>query len=181
MATAPRLAINATELLRVPGTVRTMVTEFPLADVDVADGRVTGAVDIDLTLTSTLDDIEVEGTVRVEWADACRRCLRPVSGPLVVAVDERYATPSDDPARPVNAAAFPIEHGQLDVSAMVREEILLAIPDAPICRDDCPGLCPTCGADLDDGPCGCDTTVRDERWTALDQLRDEIRNVGGDR
>ena len=54
---------------------------------------------------------------------------------------------------------------------MVREDVLLGVPDAPLCRADCPGLCPVCGADLADGPCDCDTTVRDERWAVLDQLR----------
>ena len=54
---------------------------------------------------------------------------------------------------------------------MVREEVLLGVPDAPLCRPDCAGLCPTCGADRNVGPCDCDTAVRDERWAALDQLR----------
>ena len=55
---------------------------------------------------------------------------------------------------------------------MVREEVLLAIPDAPLCRDDCPGLCPVCGADLQTAPCGCETAVGDDRWAVLDQLRE---------
>ena len=55
---------------------------------------------------------------------------------------------------------------------MVREEVLLAIPDAPLCRDDCPGLCPVCGADLQTAPCECETAVGDDRWAILDQLRE---------
>ena len=53
---------------------------------------------------------------------------------------------------------------------MVRENVLLGVPDAPLCRDDCPGLCPICGTDLQLGPCDCDRTERDDRWAALDQL-----------
>ena len=68
--------------------------------------------------------------------------------------------------RRVDPEAFPIEHGQLDLAPMVREEVLLGVPEAPLCRPDCPGLCPTCGADLQTGPCGCSTEVRDERWAA---------------
>ena len=74
---------------------------------------------------------------------------------------------------PRDPEAFPIENGQLDLAPMVREEVLLGVPDAPLCRDDCAGICPSCGADLNDGPCGCTTTVRDERWAVLDQLRDD--------
>jgi uncharacterized protein len=157
------LLINAAELLREPGTHRRVGAAIPMADVDVDDARLAGDVAVDVTLESTLDDVEVGGTLTVDWSDTCRRCLRDVGGPLVIDVEERYA--ADDPD------AFPIEHGQIDLRPMVRENVLLGIPDAPLCRDDCPGLCPECGADLSLGACGCATTTRDERWAVLDQLR----------
>ena len=50
---------------------------------------------------------------------------------------------------------------------MVREEVLLAIPDAPLCRDDCPGLCPVCGVDLESSPDHGHPEERDERWSVL--------------
>ena len=135
--------------------------------------RLHGDIAIELPLTSTLDDIEVVGTLTVDWSDECRRCLTPLAGPLTVEVEERYAPSSDDPGRTVDPEAFPIEHGQLDLAPMVREEVLLGVPDAPLCRDDCAGICPECGADLAAGPCGCEREVRDERWAVLDQLRGE--------
>jgi uncharacterized protein len=147
------LLVNATELLRQPGTERDLRVDVPLADVAV-----------DVSLTSSLDDIVVAGQLRVAWSDECRRCLQPLSRQLVADVEERYAPGGGEDA-------FPIEHGRLDLAPMVREEVLLAIPDAPLCRPDCAGLCPTCGADLNAGPCGCDRAVRDERWAVLDQLR----------
>ena len=122
-------------------------------------------------LTSTIDDIEVAGTLTVDWADTCRRCLRPLADSLRIHVDERYAEADETGLRRVDPEAFPIEHGQLDLAPMVREEVLLGVPDAPLCRPDCPGLCPVCGADLQSGTCDCTTEVRDERWAALDQLR----------
>jgi uncharacterized protein len=85
---------------------------------------------------------------------------------IAVAIDERYGAEPD-----ASGEHFPIVNGQIDLGPMVREEVLLAIPDAPLCRPDCPGLCPSCGAELADGPCGCDPVVRDERWAVLDQLR----------
>ena len=129
----------------------------PLDGVDVDDPRLAGDVAVDVTLESTLDDID-----RHRHADAspghdtCRRCLRPLAEPLAVDVDERYAAPTSRQRR-VDPEAFPIEHGQLDLAPMVREEVLLGVPDAPLCRADCPGLCPICGADLQAGPCDCDT------------------------
>jgi uncharacterized protein len=170
MAASP-LLVNATELLRVPGTRRTLATTVPLAALGVADDRVRGDVEIELEVESSLDDIHVSGRLAVAWTDDCRRCLRGLAEDLVIDVEERYV-PN---AAPTDAESFPIEHGQLDLRPLVREGVLLGIPDAPLCRHDCPGLCPVCGADLSAGPCGCDTTLRDERWAVLDQLRGDER------
>ena len=165
------LLVNATELLRQPGQRRPVEVAVELDDVDVVDDRLSGPITVDVTLTSTLDDIEVAGQLRVAWSDTCRRCLRPLADDLVIEVDERYAEADETGLRRVDPEAFPIEQGQLDLTPMVREEVLLGVPDAPLCRDDCPGLCPSCGADLQVGSCGCSTEVRDARWAALDELR----------
>jgi uncharacterized protein len=157
------LVVNATELLREPGTRRTIEATVPLTEVDVHDPRLAGEIAVDVTLESTLDDVEVAGALTVGWSDTCRRCLRPVGGPLVIDVDERYAVEDPD--------AFPIEHGQIDLTSMVRENVLLGVPEAPLCREDCPGLCPTCGADLAADPGHAHDAIRDERWAVLDQLR----------
>jgi uncharacterized protein len=160
------LVVNATELLRQPGSRRRVVTDVALAAVDLDDRRLTGDVAVDVTLESTFDDVIVTGLLRAGHHDACRRCLREIDDVLEVTVDEHYRvepTAADD--------AFPIVNGQIDLAPLVREEVLLAVPGAPLCRPDCPGLCPICGADLAEGPCGCDTTERDERWAVLDQLR----------
>jgi uncharacterized protein len=160
------LTVNAVELLRQPGTRRDIGVTVTLAALDIADSRLAGDVAVDVTAESTLDDIVVSGMLTVDWHDSCRRCLRPLSAPLVVAVEERYALPGAS----VDPEAFPIEHGQLDLAPMVRENVLLGVPAAPLCRDDCPGLCPLCGIDLQSERCACDPAVRDERWAVLDQL-----------
>jgi uncharacterized protein len=165
------LLVNATELLRQPGSRRDLHVEVQLEDVEAVDDRLTGPIAVDVALTSTIDDIEVAGRLTVAWSDTCRRCLRPLADQLVIEVDERYAEADETGVRRVDPEAFPIEHGQLDLGPMVREEVLLGVPDAPLCRPDCPGLCPSCGADLEHGTCDCSTEVRDERWAALDQLR----------
>jgi uncharacterized protein len=135
-------------------------------DVGLDDPRLTGEVSVDVTLESTLDDVVVTGRLRIGRRDACRRCLRPIEDVIEIEIDERYGAAPDP-----SGERFPIVNGQINLGSMVREEVLLAVPDAPLCRPDCPGLCPSCGADLAAGPCSCDTTVRDERWAVLDQLR----------
>jgi uncharacterized protein len=66
---------------------------------------------------------------------------------------------------------YPLTGEQLDLAPLVRDALLLSLPLAPLCRPDCAGLCPVCGAELAEGPCGCDTTPTDPRWSALDDLR----------
>jgi uncharacterized protein len=169
----PLLLVNATELLRQPGSRRHVETSVPLGELEIDDPRLSGEVVVDVMLESTIEDVGVVGWLRVPWADVCKRCLRPISEVLSVAVDERYA--EDDPTgrRRVDPEAFPIDHGQIDLAPMARAEILLGVPDAPLCEPDCPGLCASCGADRRLGPCGCSADLRDERWAALDVLRQE--------
>jgi uncharacterized protein len=170
---ASELVINARELMRVPGTRRVVDRTVALADLEVDDPRLTGAVTVHLLLESSLDDIDARGDLTVRWSDECRRCLRPLSDELWVSVDERYAEPDEDrPLDPTDLDTFPIVGGQFDLRPMVREGLLLGVPDAPLCRDDCPGLCPTCGADLSEVACGCAPAERDERWAVLEQLRE---------
>lgn len=167
----PALLVNATELLRQPGERRHIDIAVPLADVDVHDARLAGDIAVDVLLESTLDDIIVAGRLRVAWSDTCRRCLRPLDDTIVIDVAERYAPVERIGTASADPEAFPIDHGQLDLAPMVREEVLLGVPDAPQCGPDCPGLCPNCGTDLQSGTCDCSTEVRDERWAALDQLK----------
>jgi len=162
------LLVNATELLREPGTRKHVADVVAAAEIDAQNPAIAGDVAVDLDLESTLDDIGVTGTIDVPWLGHCRRCLKPLTETITVDIDERYADepgPDDD--------AFPIHRGQLDLRPMVREEALLAVDELRLCRPDCPGLCPVCGRDVSVEPGDCDATLVDERWSVLDQLRDD--------
>jgi len=56
----------------------------------------------------------------------------------------------------------------------VREQVLLALPLKMICREDCKGLCPQCGQNLNEGPCSCTAPNHDLRWSALKEIRDKL-------
>ena len=71
----------------------------------------------------------------------------------------------------VDPDAFEIVGDQIDLARMIRENILLDAPIAPLCRPDCAGLCPTCGIDLNTGACDCVSATIDPRWDALSQLK----------
>jgi uncharacterized protein len=95
---------------------------------------------------------DLHGTVRGE----CRRCLAVVVDPVDVAVDA--AVFSSDPEAADDPDFYPLSEraAAVDVGAVVREEFALAAQaHLLLCRDDCAGLCPKCGADLNAGPCAC--------------------------
>ena len=58
----------------------------------------------------------------------------------------------------------------VDLTDELRQSIILALPTYPVCRADCRGVCPTCGKNLNEGPCACEHEERDGRWGALDAL-----------
>ncbi len=85
---------------------------------------------------------------------ACRRCLKKFVLPVTVPVEAVFSTNpdlQDDPS--VYPLMEPV--ASVDVTAAVREELALAAAAYPLCREDCAGLCPRCGADLNQGPCDC--------------------------
>jgi uncharacterized protein len=165
MAHLTALRINAVELLRSPGASRSIEVSVPAGALGVDDPRVDGDVDVALVATSSVDGIGVRGTLAVEWHDQCRRCLVDVTGVATAEVHEvfQHEPRLDD--------AVEIVGDQIDLAPIVREYVLLELPEAPLCRDDCAGICPQCGADRNESSCGCDTELRDPRWAALEGLQ----------
>jgi uncharacterized protein len=127
----------------------------------------------DAELTSIDGGIEVEAEVVAPWRGECRRCLRPVTGRLRCDVREVYRPRHPGEAGDEDEETYPLEGEMLDLSPLVRDALLLELPIAPLCREDCLGLCPTCGAELNDGPCQCPSAGADPRWSVLDVLRDD--------
>jgi len=165
---ADPLRVNAVELLRQPGAVRDIDVSLDPASIDVAHDRLTGDVTASIRLVALNDGIEASGSVSAPGATVCRRCLTEIEGVAVAEVEELYRPVRED--QPDDPEVVPIEGGQLDLAPVVRETILLELDTERLCRAECAGLCPVCGADRNETDCGCDTTVRDERWAALDDL-----------
>jgi uncharacterized protein len=162
------LVVPVAELLRRPGTQRPVRIDVPADGLSVPSARVPdgATVVVDVVLESLPDGITVDGEVRTTWDATCRRCLGPSSGELRAAVHELYQHD------PIDDQAFGFEGDQLDLRPMVRELVIVELPLAPLCRDDCRGLCPVCGVDRNEADCGHRDPPVDSRWAALDVLRD---------
>jgi len=164
---ASPLLINVAELLRRAGSVREVGRRIDAEVFSFDDPRIAAdaQVEVGLTLEALTDGIVVHGRLGADWVAECRRCLRQLSGRSEIEVHELYQAVVSDPD------AYPIVGEQLDLLEMVRENLLLAVPSAPLCKSDCPGLCPQCGADLQTTRCGCSNKAGDDRWAVLDQLK----------
>jgi len=164
------LLVNASELLRRPGTERTIAAGLTTAEIGLDDARFSPAdsVAIALRLESLTDGIVVVGDIHVPWHGVCRRCLRELSEETVSEVDELYQTVVTDPD------AFEIVGDQLDLLPMVRELAMLDSPLSPLCRPDCKGLCPICGIDLNEGTCSCEAPAVGSPWDVLNQLKGQL-------
>jgi uncharacterized protein len=119
---------------------------------------------IEAVLESILGGVSVRGTVSAPWQGACRRCLAPARGTVRADVRE-FFMPEGDPEE-----TYPLNDDRIDLEPLVHDAVLLELPVAPLCRDDCAGLCATCGADSNTTRCGCEPPA-DPRWAALDVLR----------
>ena len=167
------LVVNVVELLRWPGSTKDVDISVVADDLEFNDDRMSDEpVHIALHLESLSNGVSVSGTASATWHGECRRCLAPIEQRMDVSVAEMYQQGTD--YAPGAADAYAIENDQINLLPMVRENLLLAVPLGPLCREDCPGFCPLCGADLSEESCGCENTASDPRWAALEGLKGRL-------
>ena len=160
--------VNVAALRRSPGTRRGERRQGPLAGLEGSATRV-GAdaeVVVDVVLESVPGGVIARGTVTAPWRGACRRCLEEVTGQVATEVLELFEE-DHDPEQ-----TYPLRVDQLDLEPLARDAVMLELPLAPLCHEGCKGLCPSCGANLNEGSCACQPEPKDPRWAALDALRD---------
>jgi uncharacterized protein len=110
----------------------------------------------------------------------CSRCVQsfvqPVQGEvdLLVMVGGSAAAGGERQLHERDLGVFEVPDERLDTEPILVEQVLLNVPMSPVCRPDCQGLCPQCGADRNLGPCGCRDQPTDPRWAALAELRSRL-------
>lgn len=177
------MKLNVAPLLKQPiGTqVDYQVTESPIAERGENAGLLdTGAtsIDADIQATHTNPGALLEGEARASVAQTCSRCLRPVETRVTARFAEQYyATLHVETGDRLGPAPLDTKtigsDFWIDLTPLLREELLLATPQAPLCRPDCAGLCPVCGEDLNVRPHAHEEAVED-RWAKLRALRDRL-------
>jgi uncharacterized protein len=169
-------ALDVSALLGQPGATRPVRLAVAVPEgFEVPLTRFAGPEDaqvvVDGVLESLVEGVLLRGEVRASVAQQCAVCLVDLPPAAVVAaVDELY----DDPAMAGDPddvePGYAIADERIDVDALIRDALAAEIPDAPRCRPDCAGLCPTCGTDRNHATCDCGGTEADPRWAALTRL-----------
>ena len=110
----------------------------------------------------------------------CRRCLSPVRCEVESPLEVWFR--ADGLAEPEEEAVWPLDPdaAEIDLRQAIREELWLAVPNFVLCRPDCPGVGPRCGARLESEDCGCAPAAPDPRWVALEAARGSLLRQGGD-
>jgi uncharacterized protein len=133
-----------------------------------------GPLHVRLDLTEVGDDVMAEGWLKGRAEMPCRRCLEPV--PIEVDQPLRLSflsgiTELEAEAEENDVYALAPKARELDLSPAIREHVILGLPEYVLCREDCRGLCPHCGTDLNKETCDCTAEPVDDRWAALKRVR----------
>jgi uncharacterized metal-binding protein YceD (DUF177 family) len=149
-------------------------------EVHIANGK--ARLRLDLELTRQESQVLVRGALEGGFFVECSRCI----GPAEVLIEEPalallYLPPrrsTEEEPEEGDLDDYRHDGDVVDLEPAVREHLVLGIPMAPLCREDCKGLCLTCGADLNREPCGCDavgSTVVEKPWVAaLSRLKQKL-------
>lgn len=135
----------------------------------------TGPLHVSLQVTGHEAFIEVDGELAIDLELACSRCLEPVKDHTVIPFSEKFKpasseVDSDEYTEEEESDFVEVNADRLDLKPYVEEALLLFMPFAPLCSDDCKGLCQNCGQNLNEHKCGCDTEKVDVRFAVLKDL-----------
>ncbi|GAA4657968.1 MULTISPECIES: YceD family protein [Amycolatopsis] len=164
--------IDTRELGRRAGLSRTVQRKVPVSTAlgvpDVIVVPEGSEVELDLLLESVVEGVLVTGTASAHTTGECSRCLDPVEDDVEIELTELFAYPdSTTDATTEEDEVGRLVDDRIDMEPVVRDALVLALPQVPLCREDCPGLCPECGSKWADLEPGHGHETIDPRWAAL--------------
>jgi uncharacterized protein len=167
------LTISISEILGHPGEYRDLVVDTPVPDVATALSHIEQKpVHGDLRLESVVEGILVTGKVEAPMVLECARCLQRFGARLSVDLCELFVGQQGRAA--ADDDAYFVTGSDIDLEPMLRDVLALELPLNPLCREDCRGYCPHCGADLNATACQCGEEDVDPRWAELSALRSQL-------
>lgn len=173
------MRVPVTDLVGKPGSTRPLRRAVDPSDIGEpgddwgpAEGAILGPVILALTLEAVVEGILVRGTVDVDLELPCSRCLEPQRVEHTAAVAELFLDPRRVEAQD-DEDSYRIDDdlAHLDLTAMLHDTVIMEIPVQLLCQEACAGLCPVCGANLNETDCGHrPEQAPDPRWARLADL-----------
>ncbi len=163
------IKINVAEIKKHLTGKKLLQFDAEPAELDIAetDLPVSGLVHVEGEISNVGDVLLLKVHVSATVNRSCSRCLKEFAAESSADVLEKYY-PSG--SQGVENDAYVYEADQVDITEPLRESLLLAEPLRVLCKEDCLGICPVCGADRNVQPCRCDTSTVDPRLAALKQF-----------
>jgi len=152
---------------------------FQPQDVGQEEGdayQVVAPVQLDFEIHKDKEKFRLVGTARTELELACSRCLEPFRIAVNAPFDLRFlpaaemSTAEEGEVQDEDLETSYYRGDQIDLKELLREQFYLALPMKPLCREDCHGLCPQCGTNLNTGTCACTPVWEDPRLAPLKGL-----------
>ncbi len=164
------MRLNLRELIRVPGSALPFSYVLDLSGLDFyGEHPIPHPVQISGQVENRAGALFLAGTAESVLELRCDRCLKPFSRPMSVPVETLLAEELEDEE---SDDIVLLENGEVDLDEVFTTAVVLAMDVKHLCSEDCKGLCPRCGANLNDGPCSCGPEI-DPRFAALAQLLDK--------
>ncbi|WP_395694242.1 YceD family protein [Nocardioides sp.] len=120
-----------------------------------------------------MEGVLVTGSASAELTGECVRCLEPITDEIEVDLQELFVYDDRDHDSEEDDEVSMLQDDLLDLESLLRDAVVLALPFQPVCEDDCPGLCPECGARLLDDPDHAHEAPIDPRWAGLAALQQD--------
>ena len=144
---------------------------------DKVDFLILSPVSANLTLLKSDEEVFVRGNMASILRFRCARCLKEFDHKISSNIDIVYSMAPEHGIKEKELSQQEVDtnhlkDNEIDINAVLFEQLSLDIPLQPVCRIDCKGLCPKCGSDLNQGKCGCPATEHiDTRFTKLKELK----------
>ncbi|HVV13797.1 YceD family protein [Amycolatopsis sp.] len=177
--------VDTRELGRRAGLSRTVQRDAPVGTALGVPGVIVvpegTEIELDLLLESVVEGVLVTGTAVAQLEGQCSRCLDPIEDEVEIELTELFAYPhSTTEATTEEDEVSRLVDDRLDLEPVVRDALVLALPQVPLCTEDCRGLCPECGGKWADLEPGHGHEKIDPRWAALVERFDDSPASGPD-
>ena len=160
------------ELIRTPGAVLPFRQELDTARLDFPSVLEYVSVPAGSgVIRNEAGALMLTGPLTAAFRCRCDRCAKEFGRSLSLDLEVPLAQDLLDEEDPDQ---YPVHGGELDLEDLLETEFIFGMDTRQLCREDCKGLCPRCGADLNDGPCGC-VPEKDPRLAVLEQLLDDMK------